>query len=155
MPMVFDSGGVAGAGGGVNCRETACGTCHGPLSASRRCMNPDCPRFVGEPHVYPVCGTGNPKTGFTCDLPDKHIGLHRDDKGPFSTPDKINHPQHYTSDPSGVECITIVEHRNFNVGNAIKYLWRAGLKEGQATDDDLRKAIWYIERERQRLKVAK
>lgn len=40
----------------------------------------------------------------------------------------VNHPPHYTSDPSGVECITITRHRNFNIGNAIKYLWRAGLK---------------------------
>ena len=43
--------------------------------------------------------------------------------------DMVNHPKHYTSDPSGVECIDITRHRNFNIGNAIKYLWRAGLKE--------------------------
>lgn len=42
--------------------------------------------------------------------------------------DNVNHPKHYTSDPSGIECIDITRHRNFNVGNAIKYLWRAGLK---------------------------
>ena len=42
--------------------------------------------------------------------------------------DQVNHPKHYTSDPSGIECIDITRHRNFNVGNAIKYLWRAGLK---------------------------
>ena len=41
--------------------------------------------------------------------------------------DPVNHPKHYTSDPSGVECIDVVEHRTFNVGNAMKYLWRAGL----------------------------
>lgn len=57
----------------------------------------------------------------------------------------IDHPSHYTSHPSGVECITITEHHNFNVGNAIKYLWRAGLK-GAATED-LKKARWYIDRE--------
>ena len=44
--------------------------------------------------------------------------------------DPINHPHHCTQHPSGVECITITEHYNFNVGNAIKYLWRAGLKDG-------------------------
>ena len=43
--------------------------------------------------------------------------------------DQINHPKHYTSDPSGIECIDITRYRNFNIGNAIKYLWRAGLKE--------------------------
>jgi hypothetical protein len=62
----------------------------------------------------------------------------------------VNHPRHYTSDPSGIECIQITRHRNFNVGNAFKYLWRAGLKE-DAGVQDLRKAIWYIEDEIKRL----
>lgn len=44
--------------------------------------------------------------------------------------DVINHPKHYTSHPSGVECITVTEHMNFNVGNAVKYLWRADRKNG-------------------------
>ena len=64
--------------------------------------------------------------------------------------DPVNHPAHYTSDPSGVECITITRHRNFNIGNAIKYLWRAGLK-GDSDVEDLRKAAWYINDEIQRL----
>ncbi len=62
-------------------------------------------------------------------------------------------PSHYTSHPSGVECITITEHMTFCAGNAIKYLWRAGLKsittEGQV--EDLKKARWYIDREIARL----
>lgn len=64
--------------------------------------------------------------------------------------DPVNHPAHYTAHPSGVEAIDITEHFSFNCGNAIKYIWRAGLK----TDDpvqDLKKAAWYIEREIQRL----
>jgi hypothetical protein len=61
----------------------------------------------------------------------------------------VNHPLHYTSHPSGVECIQITEHFNFCIGNAIKYLWRAGLK-GEALED-LRKAAWYINREINRL----
>lgn len=66
--------------------------------------------------------------------------------------DPVNHPEHYTSDPSGVECIQITRHRNFNIGNAIKYLWRAGLKGGGDTDiQDLRKAVWYITDEIERL----
>ena len=59
--------------------------------------------------------------------------------------DPVNHPKHYTEHPSGVECIEITEHLNFCVGNAIKYLWRAGLKGEQV--EDLRKARWYIDRE--------
>lgn len=59
--------------------------------------------------------------------------------------DKINHPSHYTSHPSGVECIQITEHMSFNLGNAIKYLWRAD--EKGAPIEDLQKAAWYIQRE--------
>jgi hypothetical protein len=59
-------------------------------------------------------------------------------------PDNIN-PKHYRQHPSGVECIEVTQHCNFCIGNAIKYLWRAGLK-GDAVED-LRKAAWYIDRE--------
>ena len=47
----------------------------------------------------------------------------------------IDHPVHYNSHPSGVECIDIAEHHNFNVGNAIKYIWRAGIKKEQGLSD--------------------
>ena len=57
----------------------------------------------------------------------------------------VNHPPHYNAHPSGVECITVVEHMGFNVGNAVKYLWRAD--EKGAPLEDLRKAAWYIQRE--------
>lgn len=65
--------------------------------------------------------------------------------------DIVSHPPHYTSDPSGIECIDITRHRNFNIGNAFKYLWRAGLKDGNDDVQDLRKAIWYINDEIERL----
>ena len=58
---------------------------------------------------------------------------------------QVDHPVHYRSHPSGVECITITEHMNFCVGNAMKYLWRAGSKGNEI--EDLRKAQWYISRE--------
>ena len=67
------------------------------------------------------------------------------------TTDNINHPPHYTNDKSGIECITITRHRNFNIGNAIKYLWRNGLKDGESNIKDLKKAIWYINDEIKRL----
>lgn len=57
----------------------------------------------------------------------------------------VEHPRHYTSHPSGIECIQITEHMGFNLGNAIKYLWRADLKG--AAVEDLNKARWYIDRE--------
>jgi hypothetical protein len=59
--------------------------------------------------------------------------------------DPINHPRHYTSHPSGIECIQVTEHMGFNLGNAVKYIWRADLKGDLV--EDLKKAIWYIERE--------
>lgn len=59
----------------------------------------------------------------------------------------VDHPSHYTSHPTGIECIDVVEAFNFNVGNAIKYLWRAGLKEGTDEIEDLQKALWYVQRE--------
>ena len=65
--------------------------------------------------------------------------------------DAVNHPSHYTSHPSGIECIDVTEAFNFNIGNAIKYLWRSGLKETADSVEDLKKAQWYITREIKRL----
>ena len=65
------------------------------------------------------------------------------------TPNTVDHPPHYNRHPSGVECITIVEHMTFNIGNAMKYLWRADHK---GKIEDLEKAVWYIQREIQRIK---
>lgn len=62
----------------------------------------------------------------------------------------VNHPKHYCSHPSGIECIEIIRHYCFSIGNAIKYLWRAGLKKELGLEDkqkeieDLKKAAWYI-----------
>jgi hypothetical protein len=61
----------------------------------------------------------------------------------------VDHPTHYNTSPSGVECIDVVEHMTFNVGNAVKYLWRAGLKGDRI--EDLKKARWYIDREIKKL----
>jgi hypothetical protein len=63
----------------------------------------------------------------------------------LSGPDMVNHPPHYNAHPSGIECISVVEHMDYNIGSAIKYLWRAGLKGKKK--EDLEKAIWYIQRE--------
>lgn len=66
--------------------------------------------------------------------------------------DIINHPSHYTNHPSGVECITVTEHFNFNLGNAIKYIWRSNEKGNYL--ENLRKAEFYIKREIQRASSA-
>lgn len=73
----------------------------------------------------------------------------------------VNHPKHYNSHPSGIECIDIVRHYDFNVGNVIKYIWRAGLKhENEMTDkdkriEDLEKAMFYLRDEIEMLKREK
>lgn len=63
--------------------------------------------------------------------------------------DNINHPPHYKHHPEGIECIQITRHLSFNLGNAIKYIWRSPYK-GQNVED-LRKAIWYLNDEINRL----
>lgn len=63
----------------------------------------------------------------------------------ISSTDPVNQPPHYRAHPSGIECIQITEHMGFNLGNAVKYIWRCDLKAGAI--EDLRKAAWYIQRE--------
>ena len=65
--------------------------------------------------------------------------MSKHDREPKSS---VDHPDHYNAHPSGVECIQIVRHMSFNVGNAMKYLWRADEK-GRPIED-LKKAEWYI-----------
>lgn len=66
--------------------------------------------------------------------------------------DEVNQPSHYTSHPSGIECIEITRHHDFAIGNAIKYLWRAGLKNSDNEVQDLEKAAWYIQDKIKQLK---
>ncbi len=62
--------------------------------------------------------------------------------------DPVDHPSHYTAHPSGIEAIQITEWMSFPLGSAMKYIWRADLKADAI--EDLRKAIWYINREIER-----
>lgn len=63
----------------------------------------------------------------------------------------VDHPKHYNLHPAGIEAIDVIEEMTWNIGTAMKHLWRAGLKPGVNAGQDLRKAIWYIEREIKRL----
>lgn len=63
--------------------------------------------------------------------------------------DLVNHPPHYTGHPSGIEAIQVTRHMNFNLGNAMKYIWRAGLKDDAV--QDLQKAMFYLADEIRRL----
>ncbi len=68
--------------------------------------------------------------------------------------DMVNHPPHYNSGDAkcscgrAIECIDVTRHMTFNIGNAMKYLWRYQLKEGIIS---LQKAAWYIQDEIKRL----
>ena len=71
--------------------------------------------------------------------------------------EKINHPSHYNT--GKYEAIEVIEDwglgRGFNLGNAIKYISRAGHKNPETEIEDLEKAAWYINREIERLKIIK
>lgn len=60
--------------------------------------------------------------------------------------DAVEHPAHYTS--GKIEVIDYIEDQNFpyHLGNAIKYISRAGKKDPEKTVEDLQKAVWYINR---------
>jgi len=62
----------------------------------------------------------------------------------------VDHPKHYNSHPSGIECIDITRHMSFNIGNVIKYCFRAD--EKGAPIEDLEKAAWYLNDEIQKRK---
>jgi len=65
--------------------------------------------------------------------------------------DSVNHPPHYNTHPSGIECIEITRHMNFNLGNVVKYIWRADDKDDPV--ENLEKAAWYLNDEITRRKA--
>jgi hypothetical protein len=102
------------------------------------------PEYVGPPWMGP------PRPGLN---PILHEGKIEDcgkcedsnDLVNLTDDDPVNHPNHYNAHPSGIECIQITEHMGFCLGNAVKYIWRADLKENAI--QDLEKARWYLDRE--------
>jgi hypothetical protein len=84
------------------------------------------------------------------EMPDDEFRENWENTSEASHHDPVNHPQHYCNHPSGVECIEVARNYDFNIGNAIKYLWRHGLKFTDDNDridkaiEDLEKAVWYI-----------
>lgn len=80
----------------------------------------------------------------------EYIGLEQFVKQFVRPPDSVNHPSHYTA-YKGFEVIDLTEQMNFNRGNAVKYIARAGLKDKSKEVEDLEKAAWYIKREIERL----
>lgn len=86
-----------------------------------------------------------PKDMEICDIKDfLQDGIDKLDKVEKED-NMVNHPPHYNNHPAGIECIEVTEHMSFNIGNAVKYLWRVDDKANPY--QDLNKAIWYIQRE--------
>lgn len=89
---------------------------------------------------------------------NEYVSLHNGIK--LHEADNVNHPNHYTSHPSGIECIEIARHMDFNLGNVLKYIWRHGKKRSETNPDqlsnaieDLEKAAWYLNDEIRMLKA--
>ena len=80
--------------------------------------------------------------------PDKHVDLQR---ASGKVCDNVNHPAHYTF--GNIEVIDFIEDKKlgFHLGNAVKYISRAGRKNPARTVEDLRKAAWYLNRQIERL----
>ena len=64
--------------------------------------------------------------------------------------ERVHHPRHYNQHSSGVETIELIEHLPCNFSNAVKYIWRCGLKATETPLRDLQSARWYTEREERR-----
>ena len=81
--------------------------------------------------------------------PDKHVDLHK--VADEVTRDNVNHPDHYNH--GKIEVVDFIEdqHLGFHLGNAVKYISRAGRKDPARTVEDLRKAAWYLNRQIERL----
>lgn len=65
--------------------------------------------------------------------------------------ERVEHPRHYNQHESGIECIELVENLPANLANAVKYLWRCGLKSTETPLRDLKSARWYTAREKDRI----
>ena len=103
------------------------------------------PNYITESKHHPL--QGKPAGLYVIDSPRMEIDEEK--KELVANMEQVEHPKHYCSHPSGVECIQVTEWMNFNLGNAIKYIWRASLKGKEL--QDLKKAVWYIQREIERI----
>lgn len=93
---------------------------------------PNCP-YYEEEEKYNIVSCGN-------FLPKK---MGKDERNETLGSSHVSHPEHYNRNPEGIECIQVVQHLNFNLGNAVKYIWRAFYKGKYV--EDLKKAIKYLE----------
>lgn len=109
---------------------------------------------------YVTTGAGRPmddkaRAAVTDWLENRPNYVSRKPSEPFSNADEgkvdlVNNPPHYNA-YKGLEVIDLTEQLNFNRGNTVKYVARAGLKNPDTELEDLRKAAWYLQREIDRI----
>ena len=120
--------------------------------ASNNCVFNDCPDCGGD------CLKGfEAWLGLECEAEenqpaDKHVDLHK--VADEVTRDNVNHPDHYNH--GKIEVVDFIEdqHLGFHLGNAVKYISRAGRKDPDNIIEDLRKAAWYLNRQIERLEMS-
>lgn len=100
--------------------------------------------------------TGEPVATFNHDNHTPYDPCNAQCSGWKAAPDErvelVNHPSHYGGDTT-YEAIKVIEawDLGFNLGNGVKYISRAGKKDKARTVEDLKKAVWYLEREIKKL----
>ena len=143
-------------------RDVAWLTASSPVVGAQRCavhyrVSEDAPNLCGsEEDVF--TRTPSVATCLACrdavdDRSATYRAAHAEAVAGFDVPpaetapyEMVNHPSHYNQIP-GIECIDVIEHMPHNIGAAMRYLWRVGLKPGNSSEQELRKSIWYIERQ--------
>lgn len=72
----------------------------------------------------------------------------KDSKVKVEFSERVDHPEYYGGDESPYEAIKVIEawDLDFNLGNAVKYISRAGKKNPDTEVEDLEKALWYLQR---------
>ena len=111
-----------------------------PIEVKSETFTPDDPVVMVKP-------TKNVKTitELAKEVPTKNYPSYLDCPKPqhaLAKADAVNHPKHYTDTPFGLEVIEITDKYDFSVGNALKYILRAGKKNDAV--EDLEKAVWYL-----------
>jgi Protein of unknwon function (DUF3310) len=114
-------------------------------------IDADLAQVLENPHDAPgaIFGAPSVRRGKVDKLHSESPPPRPEDYQPADPPEDPINPSHYRRHPSGIECIDVTRHLNFNIGNAIKYLWRH-MDKGTPIDD-LKKAQWYIDDEIRRL----
>lgn len=122
----------------------------GQMIGGRSCLRIDCsPEYELDIALALICEPVQEETE-----KDKDVSVSEAVENNVAAPDPVNHPSHYTD--GKIEVIDYIEDKKlgFCLGNAVKYISRAGKKDPTKEVEDLRKALWYVERRIKELEEA-